>query len=478
MRGIAILTLFFSISLSAASNGHLVDFTFTKPHSLLNFVETILDKQGGSQTLKAIFHESKANTPASRAQLEKLSKLKTEYTYRFDGYPDSRFMMRSTWDLLTISAARCETLRDLKVATVGILPNKDHHDLFEGLMYFDTIYSDLIWNDNLTKLAGYCTQLNDYARTRNIDSLFTQLSTFYGSSWDLDVPFKVCLYPIPAKRGNSTATPKGNIVTCGVLLDDYNYANTLSVVFHELCHLLYREQSPELQTKFESWFIEAGTPSRLLAYQLADEGIATALGNGWVYRSLTEKMDTSDWYNDIYINRFAKNSYPLIKDYVERGKTIDKGLIHELCAVYEKVFPEATSDFNNLFSNIHIVADLNDSDAQKVFPAAFRNFRIGGAGFSTPLDQTNLTDLNTHLATRIILVSSDNKKTWDFVKRNVDDIRSVKIPDTEKNFFQLEQSDKGYSYLLINLTSPAEIDKGFDHLKKLGKTDLRTPVFF
>ncbi len=466
-----LITLFALTGLTVFSQHQLVEFTFTKPHSLLNFVETILDRQGNSQTVRSIFRESKYNTPGAREQLAKLSKIKTEYSYRFNGYPSSRYMVRNTWDLMTIASARCQTLYELKIATVGLLPNSDQHQLFETLMYFDTIYSDLIWNDNLTKLAAYATQLNDYAQNRNIDELFQKLSSFYGSSWDRDVPFKVCLYPIPAKRGNSTATPKGNIVTCGVLLDDYNFANTLGVVFHELCHLLYREQSVELQNQFESWFTQAKEPSKLLAYQLIDEAMATALGNGWIYEKITGSIDTAEWYNDYYINRFAKNSYPLIKEYVSNGKTVDKHLITSLTEVYERVFPGVVYEFNNLFSNIHIVTDLNDADAEKVFPIVFDHFRVGGAGLSTPLDANNLGDLSTHLATRVIIISKENKKTWDFLRKNLNEARNIKLPDISKNFYLVHQGSDGQNYVFINLVDPSNLELAFETMKKTGKVE-------
>lgn len=454
-----------------ANASRLVEFTFTKPHSLLNFVETILGGQGGSRTIDNIFKQSRFNTPASRAQLDKLKNLRKDYSYRFDGYPDSRYMMRTTWELMTIASAKANTLEELKVNTVGLLPNADQHQLFEVLMYFDTIYSDLIWNDNLTKLQGYCAQLSDYAQNRNINSIFQTLSKFYGSSWDSDVPFKVCLYPIPSKNGNSTATPKGNIVTCGVLLDSYDYANNLSVVFHELCHLLYREQTPDFQNKFENWFKSSKSPSRLLAYQLADEGIATALGNGWVYEKLSGKLDSADWYNDVYINKFSKNSFPLIKEYLDNNQTVDEKLIQELCEVYYRCFPNANREFNNLFSNIQIVADLGDQDTPNVFPELFKRFRVGGAGLSTPLDAVNLADLNTHLATRIIIISADHKKTWDFIRKNLPESKEFKTPDLDKSFVKLHNASNGQNYIFLNLKSPGDLGAMLEAMKNKGVVD-------
>lgn len=477
LRTLFVLMSILSVSTSFG-NGHLVEFTFTKPHSLLNFVETLLERPGGSQTIKSIFRESKYNTAQARLQLDKLSKLKTDYSYRFDGYPTSRYMVRNTWDLMSIGAARSQTLYEFKLNTIGLLPNSEHHELFETLLYFETIYSDLIWNDNLSKLAAYCTQLNDFAQNRNIDALFQKLSGFYGSSWDLDVPFKVCLYPIPGKTGNSTATPKGNIVTCGILLDDFDYPNVLGVVFHELCHILYREQSPELQNELESWFISSTTQSKLLAYQLIDESMATALGNGWIYECITGKLDTSDWYNDYYINRYAKSTYLTIKDQVNTGKSIDKQLINNLVSIYDQAFPDAIFEFNNLFANIHVVADLTEEEVPFVFPAIFRNFRVGGAGLATPLDITNLNDLSTHLATRVIIVTRDNKRSWEFLRKNFEEARYLKSPDFTKNFYVVHRGIDGQSYVFLNLLEASGIETVFDLMKKQGRVNPKSPLVY
>jgi len=464
--GLFIFTLTFSFSLFASSGP--VEFTFTKPHSLLNFVGTILDKQGGSTTLKNIFRESRFNNPESRQQLELLSTLPLDYSYHYDAYPESRYMLRTTWDLMVIASARCQTLYELKLATVGLLPNTDHHKLFTGLAYFDSIYSDLIWNDQLSKLAAYCSELGDYAQKRDIDRIFSQLKLFYGSTWDSDIPFKVCLYPIPGKKGNSTATPTGNIVTCGVLLDSYDYASSLSVVFHEVCHLLYREQSPALQYQLERWFMNSASTSRVLCYQLFDEAIATSLGNGWVYESIADKLDTSDWYNDYYINRFAKNAYITVKEHLKQSRPVDSLFCRDLISIYERSFPNANRDFNVLLSNIQVVADWNDEDAQQLYPLIFRNFRVGSAGFSTPLDAINLSDLNTHLATRIVVVSRDHKNSWEYVKKIVPEARVLKHAHLDQAFVYLINSDEGFNFVLINLQDKNQFEKTLETLKKTG----------
>ncbi len=476
-KKICFFLLFFDFS-SAYCATKKVEFSFTKPHSLLNFVETLLDKPDGSETVKELYRASRFNNGQSHLEIEKLKSLQLDYSYRYEAYPESRYMVRNTWDLMIIASARCQTLHELKLSTIGLIPNAEHHLLFAGLAYFDSIYSDLIWNDNLPKLAAYCAELSDYAQNRDVDGIFVKLTQFYGSNWDADVPFKVCIYPIPGKRGHSTATPKGNIVTCGVLLDDYDYPTSLSVVFHEVCHLLYREQSPELQRQLETWFLTANNPTKILTYPLADEALATALGNGWVFETISGKLDTTDWYNNFYINRLAKASYAAVKDYIRQGKTIDQSLVNDICIIYEQVFPNALHDCNALLANVHLVADFDKNNTNLLFPTLFKHFRVGGAGLSTPLDEINLNDLSTHLATRVVVVSSDNKNSWEFVKKHLPEAKCLKNNEFDLNFVRLCTTPEGYNYLFINLLNPTLFEKAVEKMKTVVHIYPDAPLFF
>ena len=61
------------------------------------------------------------------------------------------------------------------------------------------------------------------------------------------------------------------------------------VIFHELCHSLFKAQPMALQKELDSWFLSLRTPHAIFAYRYYNEALATALGNGW----FTERADAN-----------------------------------------------------------------------------------------------------------------------------------------------------------------------------------------
>ena len=77
----------------------------------------------------------------------------------------------------------------------------------------EKFYDNLLWNNNEQKLSNQKKELELYASKTS--EIFNKFQHFYNSSWTTDIPFIVTLYPIPGKRGNSTATPAVSIGTLG-----------------------------------------------------------------------------------------------------------------------------------------------------------------------------------------------------------------------------------------------------------------------
>ncbi|WP_254050305.1 hypothetical protein [Myroides sp. N17-2] len=76
-----------------------------------------------------------------------------------------------------------------------------------------------------------------------------------------------------------------------------------------MCHVLFNEQTPEFQQQIDQWFEENTYLYKQYAYNFFDEALATAIGNGWVHKNISGSLLTTDWYNNEYINEFAKELY-------------------------------------------------------------------------------------------------------------------------------------------------------------------------
>ncbi|RYF31747.1 MAG: hypothetical protein EOO38_31440 [Cytophagaceae bacterium] len=119
----------------------------------------------------------------------------------------------------------------------------------------------------------------------------------------------------------------------------------MGVILHEMCHVLYDEQPAEIQHEIQKWFDENPSSFAPAAYTFFDEAMATALGNGYAYKELKGQMDSTEWYNNPYINGFAKALYPVAEQYLNSGKPIDKAFIDAAIAIFEKTFPDSLTDY-------------------------------------------------------------------------------------------------------------------------------------
>src|ERR1700735_5574044 len=133
---------------------------------------------------------------------------------------------------------------------------------------------------------------------------------FYGTSWDDSIPFEVALYPLPNARG-FTAEAFINDAVSAVPTNEKEYNGLLSIMLHEIFHMIYNEQPLKMKQDISNWFVTNSSRCSNYAYWLMNEAFATVLGNGYVYAKLNGKVDTGAWYNQPYINAMAKKMYPL-----------------------------------------------------------------------------------------------------------------------------------------------------------------------
>ena len=254
----------------------IITFKISKPYCIFNFLETATNQQGTSSTLNDFIALNTKNDSVFKRLCLEFKNIQTDYNYKREEFPENRRQNRSTKDLIDITLVNSNTLDEFKNKTIGILPNSEQQKLVNVLKQTEKFYDNLLWNNNEQKLSNQKKELELYASKSS--EIFNKFQHFYNSSWTTDIPFIVTLYPIPGKRGNSTATPHANSLCVGVLTDETRHIERIGVVLHEMCHVLYDEQTKEFQHEIEKWFDNNSSPYKQYAYNFFDEGLATALG--------------------------------------------------------------------------------------------------------------------------------------------------------------------------------------------------------
>jgi hypothetical protein len=354
MKKILILVVF-TLFIQNSFGQKIIQYKMSKPYCIFNFLETANKGWRTSKNFQEFIVQKTKGDESFSKLCNDFQNIEIDYAYTREEFPKYRRQNRSTYDLLVIALVNSNTLEEFKDRGIGILPLIDHLKLFEILKQVEeNYYNRLVWDENKVKINNQISALDNYSTKSEL--FFKTLNHFYNSNWRNDVPFIVTLYPIPGEKGGISATPHANSLCVGSLTDSKDYEKKLSVVLHEIGHVLFDEQSKEFQQDLDKFFNDNKSPYKKYAYSFLDEGLATALGNGYVYKELNGTLDNSSWYNNDYIDGYAKALLPMIEDYINKKQKIDRLFVEKAIDLFAEKFPKSIYDYNILLSNVTTVS--------------------------------------------------------------------------------------------------------------------------
>jgi len=453
----------------SAQSADMVQFTISKPQCLLNFLETLTSEGNGvSRTFRQYIREQ---APRSDKRFEELlsvyKSLNLDYQYKWDGYPESRHSTRSTMDLIWIASVNAKDVRDFRARTTGILPNSEHSKLMKVLTEIEPYYDRIVWNPCIDKARARMKEMQAYSG--KIAGIFNTVKQFYCTSWDNAQPFVIALYPMPGRKGYSSATPHGNTLICGFFVEESreNIEGRLAVAVHEMCHILYDEQPKNLQNDMVRWFKAQKTPHQALATKYIDEGLATALGNGWGYLQLSSRMDTSSWYADDYIDGYGHALYPLCKSYLDAGKTIDSAFVVQAVKLFAEKFPRAPYEFKAVLNSLHFYANSQTmSGLDSLQSELRRHYRVSSMWTSTPVDAAeSLDQLKNSEGTQLLVINDNNRATIETLRRNLPWFELFRVKPEAPWLVQYMDA-QGRAILIANFTETKHWKKILDWMEK------------
>jgi hypothetical protein len=475
MKTFFITLLFAVLSVTSFGQADIVQFKTSKPYNILHFIETASGQGIHSTTFRKYIDSVSGNHAAFRTLLTDFSTINLNYPYKLEELPANRQQYRTTYELIVIAAVQSPTLAAFRQRTIGIIPNSEHQKLFKLLAAGEAFYDKWVWAAYKSKTQNQVQALKKYQKHGN--ALFKLYRTFYNSSWADDIPFTVALYPIPGKKGSSTATPHANSLCVGVFADETEHNERIGVVLHEMCHVLYSEQASGFQHTLDSFFTSSTSEYSKLAYSYFDEALATALGNGYTYQYISNKPDTGAWYDNKYIDGFAHAIYPMVRHYLAGNKTLDADFVREAIRLFGETFPKATNDYAILFNNLFIYADVETAQERSSLKSTLQNyFQLSHSNMSTPiLHEYSLESLQSAKEAQLIVIDRNHEKNMAKLKELFPAITGYLKDKTEQDYVLSFFDISKRPVVIINIGSLKKLGKALQQLVTQQYIDAGTP---
>lgn len=377
-----VLVLFLSLNCAPVFGSERVEFSADRIHGLYIFVESIAGTPFRHEDIKRVFEASKHNTALSKQMLTDFRSLDFVLgkPLFLTGVPE-RNGGRSLKEAIINQSSFSKDLADLRERTQALMPMSDLKKLFKVLSHFEPIYNSLLWNPHRMTMQRAASTFQQNAKKWKLDDLFAKAAKFYGSDWPAEQKFRVSLFPLPPDSKHTNATAYGAVESVGVNPSERNVADQFAVVFHELCHSLYEAQPDDVQKALAEAFNKNPSKYSRLTYNYINEGLATALGNGWVYEKAAGKVDQANWYADEKINALAKGIFAKTKEYANQSKRIDSNFVNHAIEVFAAKFPDSHLEFQPALTNIVLISDgvvdLRDlrGDLRSIFRVVSMNAR-------------------------------------------------------------------------------------------------------
>lgn len=421
---------------------------FSRPYAVTVFIRN-LSAQRGPNPFKKLFTDSKFNNERYKSLLASFDSIYVNYEHSFRDYPPFTKQGAETGSILNQHLINAQSLQDFKMRSIGLIPVDDLNKWVAIIQEFTPVYESLIYEPNKITFEKQVKDIEALLVLKNIAGYFDQAKQFYNASWDNSIPFVFTFYPLPNSVG-FTAANFNNIAVSAIPASLTNYNALLSVLLHELSHFLYDAQPLSFKKEMDAWFTANPSKFSRYAYRLLDESWATAVGNGYFSEKLSGRLNPGNWYNQKYISRMGKLMYPLIKEYIDNKKPIDKTLVDRYIKIYEDSIPNSITELDYILESRYAISDDPSHFAalDSIYPTHiegeyYRDFSAESFG-----------KLKRMPVTKVIIVSGDNKKKLRLIRENFPELKNWQ-PNAKKDFIELQLVADKTQLVVINLVENA-----------------------
>jgi hypothetical protein len=441
--------LLLAFLVSIAVNGQQIQFkvVFSKPYAVFEFMQS-LSANARPNPYKKAFLASSFHTEKYNGLIRAFDSIPIDYSYHFRGYPPGKIDM-STESVLKKNLIVSKNMNEFKLFSFGLIPMNDLNQLVYLIDEFTPVYNRLIYEPLQTNFEKQLKDISELITTKKLAVYFQQAKHFYRAAWDSTVPFLFTFYPLPESKGFG-ATVFGNIASSSFPESLTNYNGMLTVLLHEISHVLYDEQPQAFKKQMREWIDASSSPYSHYASLLLNEAWATAVGNGFFGELLNGQPNPGTWYGWKYVSLMAKQIYPDVKEYMNAGKQIDKDFLDKYIQKHQAYFSGRDSALDHFLGTDMSIMSEDSSDFQAITrkQPMFATSDYVGTISQTSLEKFRGTTTNA----KLIVVSKQNKSKLKMIQQQFPELRDVRF-DPGQNFTRVKfLSDKTY-LVIINLVT-------------------------
>lgn len=234
-------------------------------------------------------------------------------------------------------------------ARLDLLTNPADRRLFERVIrHFQPAFKRWWQREAVKSGDSFAKQTDALLRSPKIFGRIKQFYDFYASVLpaDYEISFNLLYIPGAVKEPSS-----------GQQLQNYSLvefkakerpAQRIDIAVHELTHFFYDNLPPESYDKLRAAFYAENRASAIPAFNLLNETLATAFGNGMIARAVTPPAEfekylatKKSFYNNEVIDRAAKAVLPWLDEWLKNKRTInDAEFVNQYIAILERAFGE------------------------------------------------------------------------------------------------------------------------------------------
>lgn len=234
--------------------------------------------------------------------------------------------------------------------------------LSQALTTLEPLYRRYYWSEASPLLAQRRTELLEHLKEGEFEINFRRAAGFFHSQLPPGERPVLALIPLIPPLGQKKVHTRGhNSGTLQVMevRVDRPLTDEAGVVFHEFAHALWWGQDLEERERWKSAFTSHGLVGRL-AYAQLNEGLATALGNGWFHQRVSGALDEGEWYADPVIDAYGKALLGVVREPLEAGRPPNDGELNDMVEAFQRALPGAVKNFDVVASDFLTVSSLSD----------------------------------------------------------------------------------------------------------------------